>query len=309
MRKIVTGVVSGLALLLAGSAQAQTKIQVGCTATGDCASAMVAVDEGIFKRLGLDVEMVLIGINSNIPAAILSNSIQIGGPTSTVFLQAVDGGLDLVAVGGASIMSKSSNDTIAAFTRTGVEAREAKDFVGKKVGAPGLGAFLHVLFRKWLMEKGVDPKGVNFVEVTFPTMSDILKSGNVDAVLTAEPFVMRMTQAGIGQVGARYAADLQRTEPIIFYAASRDWAEKNPEAIAKFRAGIAEGAQIVNSDRDKASAAIAKFTKQPLELVKLTAPNSSQPVLKSEQLAWWIDVMKQQNMLQSKVDLDKLMLK
>jgi NitT/TauT family transport system substrate-binding protein len=120
---------------------------------------------------------------------------------------------------------------------------------------------------------------------------------------------MRMTQAGIGQVGARYAADLQRTEPIIFYAASRDWAEKNPEAIAKFRAGIAEGAQIVNSDRDKASAAIAKFTKQPLELVKLTVPNSSQPVLKSEQLAWWIDVMKQQNMLQSKVDLDKLMLK
>jgi NitT/TauT family transport system substrate-binding protein len=309
MRRIMTGVVSGLALLLAGGAQAQTKIQVGCTATGDCASAMVAVDEGIFKRLGLDVEMVLIGINSNIPAAILSNSIQIGGPTSTVFLQAVDGGLDLVAVGGASIMSKSSNDTIAAFTRTGVDAREAKDFVGKKVGAPGLGAFLHVLFRKWLMEKGVDPKGVNFVEVTFPTMSDILKSGNVDAVLTAEPFVMRMTQAGIGQVGARYAADLQRTEPIIFYAASRDWAEKNPEAIAKFRAGIIEGAKIVNTDRDKASAAISKFTKQPLELVRLTVPNSSEPVLKSQQLAWWIDVMKQQNMLQSKIDLDKLMLK
>jgi NitT/TauT family transport system substrate-binding protein len=166
-----------------------------------------------------------------------------------------------------------------------------------------------VLFRKWLIEKGVDPKGVNFVEVTFPTMNDVLKSGSVDAVLTAEPFVMRMTQAGTGQVGARYAADLARTEPIIFYASSREWAEKNPDAIAKFRAGIAEAAKIVNSDRDKASAAIAKFTKQPIELVKATTPNYSEPVLKSEQLAWWIDVMKQQNMLQSKVDLNKLMLK
>ena len=58
---------------------------------------MVAIDEGIFKKHGLEAEMVLIGINSNIPAAILSNSIQIGGPTSTVFLQAADGGLDLVA--------------------------------------------------------------------------------------------------------------------------------------------------------------------------------------------------------------------
>jgi NitT/TauT family transport system substrate-binding protein len=32
-------------------------------------------------------------------------------------------------------------------------------------------------------------------------------------------------------------------------------------------------------------------------------------VLKSEQLKWWIDVMKQQNMLQGEVDLDRLMLK
>ena len=80
--------------VLVGSAAAQTKIQIGCTATSDCASAMIAVDEGIFRKHGLDVEMTPIGINSNIPAAVLSDSIQIGGPTSTVFLQSVDGGLD-----------------------------------------------------------------------------------------------------------------------------------------------------------------------------------------------------------------------
>jgi NitT/TauT family transport system substrate-binding protein len=252
--------------------------------------------------------MVLIGINSNIPAAILSNSIQIGGPTSTVFLQAADGGLDLVAVAGASIMNPSSNDNIAAFVRNGITIKEPKDFVGKKVGAPGLGAFLHVLFVKWLVEKGVDPKAVNFVEVTFPTMADIIKSGGVDAVLTAEPFVTRMTNAGLGTVGARYGAELARTEPITFYAAARDWAEKNPDTIKKFRAAIAEGAEIVNTDRDKASASISKFTKQPIELVKATVPNRSEPVLKAEQLAWWIDIMSSQKMLQTKVDLNKLML-
>src|SRR5258708_23579603 len=85
-------------LALAGSAAAQTKIQIGCTATSDCASAMVAVDEGIFKKHGLDVEMTPIGINPNIPAAILSNSIRTGGPPSTLFIQSVDGGLDLVAI-------------------------------------------------------------------------------------------------------------------------------------------------------------------------------------------------------------------
>ena len=97
----------------------------------------------------------------------------------------------------------------------------------RKSARPGSNAFLHVLFVKWLVEKGVDPKSVNFVEVTFPTMADIIKSGGVDAVLTAEPFVTRMTNAGLGSVGARYAAELARTDPIIFYAASREWADKN----------------------------------------------------------------------------------
>ncbi|WP_316230111.1 ABC transporter substrate-binding protein [Bradyrhizobium sp. SZCCHNR1051] len=299
---------SVLATLALTSATRAEKIQIGCTATSDCASAMVAVDEGIFRKHGLDAEMVLIGINSNIPAAILSNSIQIGGPTSTVFLQAADGGLDLVAVSGASIMTKTSNDAIAAFVRNGVTMNGPQDFKGKKVGAPGIGAFLQVLFVKWLVEKGVDPKSVNFVEVTFPTMADTIKSGGVDAVLTAEPFVMRMTNANLGTVGAHYAAELARTEPIIFYAASREWAEKNPETVRKFRAAIAEAAPVVNSDREKASAAIAKFTKQPLELVKLTTPNYAEPVLKPEQLGWWIDVMSAQKMLQSKLDLKKLIL-
>ena len=302
-------VAAAAALLAAAPAQAQTRIQIGCTATSDCASAMLAVDEGIFRKHGLDVEMVLIGINSNIPAAIISGSIQIGGPTSTTFLQAADGGLDLVAVSGASVMNRVSNQAIAAFVRNGVSITEPKDFVGKKVGAPGLGAFLHVLFVKWLVEKGVDPKAVNFVEVTFPTMADIIKSGGVDVVLTAEPFVTRMTNAAIGTVGVRYAAELARTEPIIFYAAARDWAETNPDTVKKFRDAIAEAAPIVNSDRDKASASIAKFTKQPLELVKANPPNQSEPGLKAEQLAWWIEVMSSQKMLQSKLDLTKLILK
>jgi NitT/TauT family transport system substrate-binding protein len=294
------------ATLLAGPAQ--TKLQIGCTATSDCASAMVAADEGIFKKHGLDAEMVLIGINSNIPAAILSNSIQIGGPTSTVFLQAADGGLDLVAVAGASAMNPTSNANIAAFVRNGITIKEPRDFAGKKVGAPGLGAFLHVLFVKWLVEKGVDPKSVNFVEVTFPTMADIIKSGGVDAVLTAEPFITRMTNAGLGTVGAHYGAELARTEPIIFYAAARDWAERNPAIIKEFRAAIAEGAAIVNADRDKASASISKFTRQPIELVKSTPPNRSEPVLKADQLAWWIDIMSSQKMLQSRLDLNRLIL-
>ena len=307
--KLRTIVASLSVVLLASAAQAQQKVQIGCTATGDCASAMVAIDEGIFKRLGLEAEMVLIGLNSNIPAALLSNSIQIGGPTSSVFLQAVDGGLDLGAVGGASSMNERTANLVAVVARTGVSLKEPKDFVGKKVGAPGLGAFLHVLFVKWLMEKGVDPKSVNFVEVSFPTMNDILKSGAIDAVLAGEPFLTRFSNAGTGTPAFLYLKDLNRTEPVIFYAASRDWAEKNRDVVKKFREGIAEGAKIVNADRDKAAASIAKFSKQPLDLLKMFPTAFSNPELKTSELAWWVDVMKQQKLMQNNVDLAKLILK
>jgi NitT/TauT family transport system substrate-binding protein len=144
--------------------------------------------------------------------------------------------------------------------------------------------------------------------VTFPTMNDTLKSGAVDAVLTAEPFVTRMTKAGTGYVAVNYAGELARTEPIISYVAARAFAEKNPEAIANFRAAIAEAAEIVNNDREKASVSISNFTKQPLEIVRLNRTNLATPDLKADQLAWWLDVMKQQNLLQTEINVSKLVL-
>ncbi len=300
---------SALALAAAVPADADPfKHKIACTATSDCASAMVARDEGIFAKHGLDADVSLIAINTTIPPAIVSDSIQIGGPTATVFLQAVDGGLDLVAVAGASVMDPVSAGAVAAVARNGVTINDAKDFVGKKVGAPGIGAFLHVLFVKWLIEKGVDPKTVNFVEVTFPTQSDALKSGSVDAVLTGEPFITRMKNAGTGAVAARYLLDLNRTDPILSYVSTRAFAEQHPEVIKAFRESIEEGAKIVNSDRDKASESISKFTKMPIDLVRLNRPDVSQPELKGSDFAWWVETMKQQNMLQAPIDLDKLVL-
>ena len=132
---MIVKLTSSLALLAAlaiatPAAADPFKLHIACTATGDCSSAMVARDEGIFAKNGLDVDMTLIGINTNIPPAIVSDSIQIGGPTAHVFLQADDGGLDLVAVAGASVMDPVGNDAIAAVTRNGVTVHEAKDFIG-----------------------------------------------------------------------------------------------------------------------------------------------------------------------------------
>jgi NitT/TauT family transport system substrate-binding protein len=269
---------------------------------------MIATYDGIFAKHGIDADMTLIGINTNIPPAIASDSIQVGGPTSPVFLQAVDGGLDLVAIAGASVMSKSSTDQAAVVQKPGLSMTKPADFVGKKVGVPGIGAYLHVLFRQWLIAGGVDPTKVNFVEVTFPTQNDTLHSGAVDAVVTNEPFTTRIVAAGNGSIVAHYASELNRTDPIIEYAATRTWAEKNPDAVKAFRAAIAEAAEIVNADHDKEAAAQARFTKMNVDLVKKYPPSVSKPELKATDFTWWLEVMKQQGMLQGEIDQAKLVL-
>lgn len=301
-RSLKAALAAGLLALsaMAAPAHVQTKLRIGCTATTDCASALLAKEEGIFARNGIEAELTLIGLNSNIPAALMSGSLDIGGPTPSVFLQAVDGGLELVAVAGASSTARETADTVAVVSRTGASIKAAKDFAGKRVGAPGLGAFLHVLFRQWLIQNGVDPKTVSFVEVTFPTMSDILKAGTVDAVVTAEPVLSRITAAGTGAVVAHFLAELPEGRPQIVYASTKDWAGRNPKALAAFRASIAEAAALVNADPDKARGAVSRFTKIPMDVLKGMKLSRSDPALTPDQLAWWAGVMEGQAMLQAK---------
>ena len=151
------------------------------------------------------------------------------------------------------------------------------------------------------VEDGIS-KGVSFVEVTFPTMNDVLKSGAVDAVVTAEPVLSRIGRAGTGTVVANYLAELPPHEPQILYAATRSWEEANPKAVEAFRASIREAAEIVNRDPDKGRAAISRFTKIPLDVLKTMKLSISDPVITPAQIDWWVGVMKQQDMLQTSPD-------
>ena len=115
-----------------------------------------------------------------------------------------------------------------------------------------------------------------------------------------------MAKAGTGEVAVRYVADLARSEPVISYVSTRAFAEKNPEVVKDFRAAIEEAAAIVNSDREKTSEAVAKFTKLPIELVRVSPANLTQPALKASDFGWWLETMKQQDMLQAPIDVSKL---
>src|SRR3990170_4164743 len=89
-------------LALSEEACAQTKVTVGYTAAGDFLPVFVAKEKGYFDKRNLDVTLTRISLASTIPAALVANSVQIGTGTGPGLLQAVEGGLDLLAVSGAA---------------------------------------------------------------------------------------------------------------------------------------------------------------------------------------------------------------
>ena len=294
-----------------GSAQTATaqatKITAAVTPAADFGSGFLGVTEGLFAKRGLDVDFKMVTLNSMIPAMLVSETMQIGGTTTTVLLQAADSGVDLVAIAGSGV-TDAAQDVVGTVMKADLPYSRPEDYIGKKVGVPGVGAFLDVLFRNWLIEKGVDIKKVTFVEVAFPNMSDLLKQGTVDAVVTADPFMSRMVNEKIGKMTTNFAEVLKGELPIIVYSATRKWAMANPQSVKAFREALAESTLIANRRDKTVRDAVGKYIPMPppvLETMRLSRWNNQ---VTEAGLAGWVAIMKRQGLLANNLDVKKLLL-
>ncbi len=310
-RRQVLAMAAAAGALAAVPARAQSPHMVfGYTAVTDFASVFIAAEEGFFKKRGLDVELKFIPLNSTIPAAVQADSLQIGGPTPSVFLQAVDGGLDHVVLAGGGMTSKALTG-FGLVARAGSGIKTAQDCVGKKIGVPGLGAFLHVTFRGWLKSQGVDYRKVNFVEASFPQHGDLLRGGTVDAVVSADPFMSRITDSGMGYVASYYSTFLPDGQPTIVYTARRDWVQKNAASARAFQQAVQEAAAFMArpANDGKVRAAIGKYIKLPPEVVAKAQISPPAPIISEKQLTYWVNLMKDQEMLKGSPEPAKLLFK
>jgi NitT/TauT family transport system substrate-binding protein len=296
---------AAMTLLSLPAAYAETKISVGYTPNAEAAPAFVARDQGFFEKRGLAVELVPVAINSTLPAALLSDSIQFGATSPPVFLNAIDNGMELVAVAGMSVSARDATG-VGIIARPGSGITDAASLKGKKVATPGIGAILHVMARRWLLDKGVDPASVTFVEAAFPTHADLLRSGAVDAVITVDPFMSRIVASGGGTQIVNLVAELPEGTAAQFFSATTAFTEKAPDAVKAFREAIAEGAAFVAAKPDETRAIIGKYIKLPPQaLASIPLPKADASITPA-QIDWWIKVMQLQGMLQTTIDAAKV---
>lgn len=227
------------------------KVAIGYPTATDFLAVYVAKEKGIFDKHNIDATPTRIPVVTNIPAALVSGSIQIGMTTVPVLLQAVDGGLDFVLIAGAAHHTKAS-PFISLLARKDVKIEKPADLIGKKVGVPGINSVIDVMLRKWLINNKVPVNQVTIIEAPLPQLPDLLKGGTVDLVAIVEPLRTRIVSGDIGHVAAEYFGEVDPDVLVSAWMVTGDWAKKNPEVVKNFRAAIDEGLAFIKSNPDEA---------------------------------------------------------
>jgi NitT/TauT family transport system substrate-binding protein len=236
------------------------KLAIGYVPNGDFVPVFVAQDKGYFAKAGLETTLTPFPIPPNVPAAITARSIDVGPATGVNLLQTGENGLGLVAVSGYN-RNLAGKEPALLMMRTGLTFNGPADLVGKRVGIAGILSTFDAFFRIWLHENNVPLDQVKEVEITYPPMSDMLKSGQLDAVAAVEPFRTQIVKNGTGFIAADFMAGVSKDCVGLVWAAQTDWAVAHPRERAAFIAALKQGIADTLQDPKGAAEIEAKYLK------------------------------------------------
>lgn len=285
---------------LAPSAQALTKLTIGYGIASDFLAALTARDEGIFEKHGLDVSMTVFTNGGLTPQALVSGAVQIAFNTGPVLVLAEDGGLDMVVISGISRIQKI-NPHSALVTRAGFTVTKPSDLIGKRVADPGINSSLDIVFKKWLLDGGVQPNQVTVVELPFQLMGDNLKNSQIDAAFPVEPMLDRIVASGAGTRSVDIQSAVNPDFAATFWSTTRDWARANPQTVAAFRDSLADALTFIHDHPDDAKAIQLKY----LHYADPSLPSASLAVKLSD-LQFWVDICRQLALIHKPIDVAAL---
>jgi NitT/TauT family transport system substrate-binding protein len=293
----------GFLLCLAAAAPASSetmKIAIGYVPNADFVPLFVAQDKGFFAKQGIEVALTPIPIPSNIPPAITSGSIEMGPSTAPILLLTNENGLDLVTVAGWT-RNLASNPLTSLMVRKGVSFTGPADLKGKRVGMPGLMSAFDLHFRMWLRKNNIPIDQVTLVDISFPPMADMLRSGTIDAAVAIEPFRTAILKSGAGDRAADFLGEVSKDDAGLMWVAKGEWAKTHVKERAAFFAGLEEGVADVLQDRKGAEAVELKY-------LKFAAPvlDDYELAITPADLQFYQDMMVEIGFLKDKTDVAKL---
>ena len=229
-------------VILTAPALAQNKVRINWTAvTGAQSGMFMAKQEGLFKKHGLDVELLHIPSSSRAIQAILAGEIAISFMDGSNAAQANLKGANLALVAGAtnrmvfSLMAKP-------------EIRLVSDLRGKKIGITRIGSSTHTSALFALSQAGLKPSDYQILPlVEVPNILTALAAGQIDAGVVSPPTNSRARKAGF-----RELVNLAKEGPeyvSVAVGTSRSYMNANEDIVRRVVRSYAEGVYLFKSNK------------------------------------------------------------
>ncbi len=260
MRKfsIALAVFAAVALVPPVGAGAQTKITIGIPTSPPNIVHMpviVAKDLGLYKKAGLDVDIVSLGDGVKVYRALLAGNIEFGlTPGAPTIIGRSNG---------AAVKALSANlPKFEASMVVRANVKDMADLKGKRIGIQEPGGFADILSRSVLRAAKIDPKDVNFVTIASEDVPALV-AGQVDtAILHVEQEIFAKSKVPDLHAIARMW-ELQPKTLYTFLSATEKTIKDHPDIVQKVVTANIEATRIMYTDRAKIIPILVKETGYP----------------------------------------------
>ena len=225
----------------------------------------VAIEQGYFEEVGIDVELILTSGADKVTAAVLSKDADIGfcGSEGTIYVY--NGGEKDYLKTFAQLTQKDGSFLVS---REKIKDFKLEDLEGKTVLGGRAGGMPEMTLEYALKQNGIDPKKDVEIDtsVDFAAMGGAFIGGQGDFVTLFEPNALEIEKEGYGYVVASIG-ELGGIVPYTSYSARISFIEENKELINNFTNAIQKGIDYVHNhtDEEVAKAIINQFPDTSLE--------------------------------------------
>lgn len=225
----------------------------------------VAIEEGYFEEVGIDIELSLANGADKVSAAVLSGDADIGFAGSEATIYVYNGGEKDYLKTFARLTQKDGSFIVA---REDIKDFTLDDLVGKTIIGGRAGGMPEMTLEWALSDAGIDPKkDVNIdTSVAFSAMSSAFIGGTGDFVALFEPNALELEKEGYGYVVASLG-ELGGVVPYTAFFARDSYLNENKELIDNFEKAIQKGIDFVynSSDKEVAEAIVDQFPDTSLD--------------------------------------------
>jgi len=257
--------VLALAVVLSGVpatrvvAQSNELIRVGAGPDDPSTPVIYADQAGLFKRAGLNVQVVKLAGAAVIAAALAGGSLEIGKASSLPVITAYAKGLPFTVIGSIALWTPDHHDE-AMVVPANSPIKSASDFAGKTLAAISVSDIGSIATYAWVDQHGVDWHTLKFLEIPASAVVPALGDGRIDGDHLYEPYLSAALAAGkVRIVGYPFdAIARQFTEVVLF--ANTGWVKEHGELVARFLRVMREASSYVGTHETEVLPLIAQFT-------------------------------------------------